>query len=102
MKNVLTFLLGLWVLLGTIITPAVLLMLFLCMTGLIYKYDGTMDEGTAFYVGLLFLIFFIPFILFPSVVFFKRVKQLEKKSKKILACVFAVAFVLGIALLFIL
>lgn len=47
MKTVLTFFLGVWAFLGTIIAPAVLFMLFLCMTGLIYKYDGTMDEGTA-------------------------------------------------------
>ena len=47
MKTLLTFFLGVWAFLGTIIAPAVLFMLFLCMTGLIYKYDGTMDEGTA-------------------------------------------------------
>ncbi|MBQ9283417.1 MAG: hypothetical protein IJ207_14665 [Treponema sp.] len=47
MKALLTFFLGVWAFLGTIIAPAVLFMLFLCMTGLIYKYDGTMDEGTA-------------------------------------------------------
>lgn len=102
MKALLTFFLSVWAFLGTIIAPAVLFMLFLCMTGLIYKYDGTMDEGTALYVGLLFFIVFLAFILFPSVAFFKRVKQLEKKTKKILACVFAVAFALGTALLFIL
>ena len=72
MKKLFLFIFGVWTFLGTLITPMTLFFLFLCLTGLVYQYDGTMDEGTAFFVGALLLFFWLTFVLFPSLAFFKR------------------------------
>ena len=57
MKKIFLFIFGVWTFLGTLITPMTLFFLFLCLTGLVYQYDGTMDEGTAFFVGALLCFF---------------------------------------------
>jgi len=98
MKKVLLFLLGGWTFFCSLITPMTLFFLFLCLTGLVYRYDGTMDEGTAMFVGALLLFFWLVFVLFPSLAFFKRIRQSQKGLRTICFCALSVAFVSGIIL----
>ena len=98
MKKLFLFILGVWTFLGTLITPMALFFLFLCLTGLVYQYDGTMDEGTAFFVGALLVFFWLAFVLFPSLAFFKRIRQSKKGLRMICFCALSVAFVSGIIL----
>ena len=93
MKKLFLFILGVWTFLGTLITPMALFFLFLCLTGLVYQYDGTMDEGTAFFVGALLLFFWLAFVLFPSLAFFKRIRQRQKGLRMICFCALSLAFV---------
>ena len=95
MKKVLLFLLGGWTFFCSLITPLTLFFLFLCLTGLVYRYDGTMDEGTALFVGALLLFFLLVFALFPSLAFFKRIRQSPKKLKMICFSAMSAAFIAG-------
>jgi len=44
-------------------------MVGLNITGAIYKYDYSMDEGTAFILGLILLVLWLLFALLPDVHF---------------------------------
>ena len=98
MKKLFLFILGVWAVFGTLITPMALFYLFLCLTGLVYRYDGMMDEGTAFFEGAVTLIFLLVFVLFPSLAFFKRIRQSQKRLRIICFCALSVSFVSGIIL----
>ena len=98
MKKVLLFLLGVLAIFCSLITPLTLFFLFLCLTGLVYRYDGMMDEGTALFVGATLLFFWLVFALFPSLAFSKRIRQSQKRLRTICFCALAVAFVSGIIL----
>lgn len=54
-------------------------MIYLELTGLIYQYDFSMDEGLAGYVGVLSLGIWILLALVPLVVFLHRVKLTGRK-----------------------
>lgn len=56
MKKVIYLMLGIWNAIACFISPIWLTMVFLNLTGLIYQYDGSMDEGTAFILGFVMLV----------------------------------------------
>jgi hypothetical protein len=95
MKKVLLFLLGVLAIFCSLITPLTLFFLFLCLTGLVYRYDGMMDEGTALFVGATLLFFWLVFALFPSLAFSKRIRQSQKRLKTLCFCAMATAFAVG-------
>lgn len=47
-------LLGLWCGLVNFVNPIWLVMIFLNITGMIYRYDYSMDDGTAIIIGIVF------------------------------------------------
>ena len=71
MKRIAHILWGVWCVLSMIVSPMWLLMTFANITGLIYKYDYTMDEGTAGVIGIFMFIIWLIFALFPLIVFVK-------------------------------
>lgn len=67
MKKMSMILLGLWCSFASFISPIWLTIIFLNITGLIYQYDSTMDEGTAIIIGIVLLVLWILFGLIPNI-----------------------------------
>lgn len=79
MKKVAYMILGFWSAVGCFLSPVWLTMVFLNLTGLIYQYDYTMDEGTAVVLGLIMLLIWILLVLLPVIIFLKRMYMLGSK-----------------------
>ncbi len=56
MKRLVNIIWGAWCAITTFISPIWVTMIYLNITGLIYQYDYSMDEGTAILIGLFLLI----------------------------------------------
>lgn len=74
MKSTGTIMLGIWCAVTSFLSPVWLTMTFLNITGLIYQYDGFMDEGTAGIIGVAELVLWIVIGLLPDIWFVKRMK----------------------------
>ena len=72
MKKLLNIILGTWCAVTCFISPIWLSLVFLNVTGLIYKYDYSMDEGTAGIIGFILLMLWVALMLLPTVVFIKK------------------------------
>lgn len=79
MKKITDILLGVWSAVSCFISPIWLTLMFVNITGLVYKYDFTMDEGTAIIFGIAFLVLWILLALLPNLVFIKRLYMKNKK-----------------------
>lgn len=79
MKKVANILWGIWCSLACIFSPLWIAMIYLNMTGLIYKYDYSMDEGTAIIIGVVLLILWISLVAFPIVALLLRMSKCDKK-----------------------
>ena len=75
MKKLLSFTLGIWCVITCFCSPVWLTLAVVNLTGLIYKYDYSMDEGTAGIIGIILLILWIVFVLLPNVVFIKKYRN---------------------------
>ena len=75
MKKLANIILGAWCAITCFISPVWLTLVFLNLTGLIYKYDYSMDEGTAGIIGVILLVLWIVAALLPNVVFIKKHKK---------------------------
>ena len=75
MKKLLNIILGTWCAVTCFISPIWLSLVFLNVTGLIYKYDYSMDEGTAGIIGFILLMLWVALMLLPTVVFIKKHKK---------------------------
>lgn len=64
-----TYILGAWCAVTCYISPVWLTMIYLDLSGLIYQYDFSMDEGIAGLVGALSLALWIVLALVAAVVF---------------------------------
>jgi len=71
MKRFVHILWVIWCVLSMIVSLPWLLMTFANITGLIYKYDYTMDEGTAGIIVIFMLIIWLIFVLFPLITYVK-------------------------------
>lgn len=80
MKKILYIIWGIWCAIMCFISPVWLTMVFLNLTGLIYQYDYSMDEGTAFITGIIFLTFWLVFALLPNVAFIQKMYTVKRKS----------------------
>lgn len=75
MKKLSNIILGTWCAVTCFISPIWLTLIFLNVTGLIYKYDYSMDKGTAGIIGVILLMLWIVLVLLPNVVFIKKHKK---------------------------
>ena len=73
MRKIWNIILGIWCWLTWVVSPVWLLFTVLNLTGLIYTYDGSMDEGTAIIIGIALLVLWILFVFIPNYIFIKRV-----------------------------
>ena len=96
MKKALNIIWGIWCSLACIFSPLWIAMIYLNMTGMIYKYDYSMDEGTAIIVGFVLLILWIGLVAFPIVALLLRLFRYNKKYVSI-SIVFIVAlYMIGV------
>ena len=79
MKKVINVLIGIWCCIVDVVSPIWISMIFLCITGFIYKYDYTMDEGTAFIIGIILLTFWILLVFIPNVYLGRKIYITNKK-----------------------
>ena len=80
MRRIIKIIWGMWCAFTTFISPVWLTMSFLNITGMIYKYDYSMDEGTAIIIGIFLFVLWLFIVLFPIVGFLKYVYSLNKKN----------------------
>lgn len=79
MKKTFKIILGIWNAITCFISPIWLTMAFLNITGLIYKYDYSMDDGTAIIIGIFLLVMWLILALLPNVVLLKQMSRINKK-----------------------
>lgn len=88
MKKIFNVLIGIWCCLVNFVSPIWVSMIFLSITGIIYKYDYSFDEGTAFIMGIFLLIFWILLVLVPNVYLGRKIYFINRKYFMIyIACV---------------
>lgn len=79
MKTITNVILGIWCAFTAFVSPIWLTLIFLNITGLIYKYDFSMDEGTAGILGLISLVIWILSVLLPDILFIRRMYSVNRK-----------------------
>lgn len=80
MKKIAYIVLGIWSAIACFLSPVWLNMVFLNLSGLIYQYDYTMDEGTAVVLGLIMMFIWLLLVLLPMIIFLKRMYMLGSKA----------------------
>lgn len=80
MRKITNIFWGMWCVFTTLISPVWLSMIFLNITGMIHKYDYSMDEGTAVIIGIFLLALWLFVVLLPIVGFLKYAYSLNKKN----------------------
>lgn len=75
-----TYFLGAWCVVSCYISPLWLTMIYLCLSGMIYQYDFSMDEGTAGFLGIFLLVLWAAMVLVPAVIFLKRMYLTGRKQ----------------------
>lgn len=102
MKKIGLFLLeivfGLWCAITSFISPIWLTLIFLNLTGEIYKYDYTMDSGTAGIFGVILLLAWVLLALLPDIYFIKKLYLIGRKYIIVAIIVFVLLMVLSIAM----
>ncbi len=98
MKKILYIICGLWCAIMCFISPVWLTMTFLNLTGLIYQYDYSMDEGTAFIIGIIFFTFWLVFALLPNIIFIRKMYAMNRKSIGVLIVIGLLLCVMCIAM----
>lgn len=83
MKKISGIILGIWCAFTSFITPIWLTMAFLNVTGLIYKYDYSMDDGTAGIIGFVILILWLLAVLLPDILLLRYVKTIHVKGVRV-------------------
>lgn len=79
MKKIGEIILGLWCAFASFISPIWLTMIFLDLTGEIYKYDYSIDEGVAGIIGAAELVVWGLAVLFPDIAFLKKMYSRNRK-----------------------
>lgn len=91
MKKVFTVLLIVWSGFTSFVSPIWLTLIYLNLTGLIYKYDYSMDEGTAGIFGIVLAVLWIVFAMIPNVA---TMKMMYNKDRRL-----AVVYLIAVAIL---
>ena len=89
---------GVWCILIAWITPIWLTLTYLNLSGQIYKYDFSMDEGTALILGLIMLFIWVIIALIPCVIFLKKMRLVGRRTLAWSISVLAVSVLLGMAM----
>lgn len=79
MKKLLYIIWGIWCAGTCFISPFWLTMTLFDLTGLIYQYDGFVDEGTAGIIGVIELLLWLIFTLLPDIAFIRKVHRINRK-----------------------
>lgn len=78
-KEIINVLIGIWCCIVNFISPIWISMIFLCLSGMIYNYDYTMDEGTAPIFGIIILIVWMLLVLIPNVYLGRKLYVTNRK-----------------------
>lgn len=97
LKKALYTLWGVWCILIAWVTPIWITLTYLNLSGQIYKYDSSMDEGTAIMFGIVMAIVWLLLFLFPSILFYKRIYSVNHKYGYIFVVIIALAIVFFMA-----
>ncbi|MDE7334257.1 MAG: hypothetical protein K2O16_18925 [Lachnospiraceae bacterium] len=90
--------LGIWCILTSFVSPVWLTLVFLYVTGLIYKYDFSIDEGIAEVMGVMGIAIWILLVLLPIIFFLKRIKSVDSRAAVISSGIMVLAALLCIAM----
>ena len=82
MKNVTYIILGIWSAITGFLSPVWLTLTALNLTGMIYQYDDSMDEGTAGILGFMMLTVWLLVVLFPCSLFLRKMRIIGRKLPK--------------------
>ena len=80
MKKVIHIIWCIWCAITTFISPIWITMIYLNVTGMIYKYDYSMDEGTAIIIGIGLLVLWLIVVLFPISILIRHVFIQNKRN----------------------
>lgn len=98
MKKIGNIILGIWCAITCFVSPIWLAMIYLNVTGLIYQYDYSMDEGTAFILGIILLVIWVLVALLPNVYFVKKIYIRNPKYVIPVAVVMVILIVVCLAM----
>ena len=98
MKKLIYFILGIWSAVASFLSPIWLTLTVLNLTGLIYQYDYSMDEGTAVILGFMMLSVWLLVALLPCILFLRKMRMLGRKAFIVSTIVLLVLIFLGIAM----
>lgn len=79
MNRIKAIALGIWCAVTSFVSPIWLVLVFLYLTGEIYKYDFSMDEGAAGILGFALLVIWLLIVLLPDILFIKKMRSLNQK-----------------------
>ena len=97
MKKLIYLILGIWSAVAGFLSPVWLTLTVLNLTGLIYQYDYSMDEGTAGILGFMMLCVWLLLALLPCILFLRKMRMLGRKAFIVSIIVLLVLILLGIA-----
>lgn len=98
MKKLIYLILGIWSAVAGFLSPVWLTLTVLNLTGLIYQYDYSMDEGTAVILGFMMLCVWLLLALLPCILFLRKMRMLGRKAFIVSIIVLLVLIFLGIAM----
>ena len=98
MKKLIYLILGIWSAVASFLSPIWLTLTVLNLTGLIYQYDYSMDEGTAVILGFMMLCVWLLLALLPCILFLRKMRMLGRKAFIVSIIVLLVLIFLGIAM----
>lgn len=79
MKKIMNISFGIWCAIICFVTPIWISMVILNITGMIYQYDYSMDEGTAGIIGVVLLLLWIGLAFVPNVCMGKKLYVTNRK-----------------------
>ncbi len=98
MKKLTYIILGIWSAITGFLSPVWLMLTVLNLTGLIYQYDYSMDEGTALILGLIMLSIWVLIALLPCIIYLRKMRLLGRKVLAWSISALAVLVLLGLTM----
>lgn len=98
MKKLIYFILGIWSAVAGFLSPVWLTFTVLNLTGMIYQYDYTMDEGTAGILGFMMLSVWLLVAQLPCSLFLRKMRVFSRRAFTGSVLALAVLVLLGIVI----
>jgi len=98
MKKLIYFILGVWSAIAGFLSPVWLTLTALNLSGRIYQYDYSMDEGTAGILGILMLSVWLLVALLPCICFLRKMRLLGRKAFIVSIIALVLLVLLGIVM----